>query len=201
MMHYTIFNTPVLKNILTGISLVLLKILGWKRAGRLPEEKKYVLIVAPHTSNWDLFYGILLAFALRIDGRFIAKKQLFRGPFSPLMKWLGGVSVDRSLSGHMVDQMVNIFRKSNRFILALAPEGTRHKTTGWKSGFYRIAIAAHVPILLAFIDYAGKTGGTGPLLNPTGNMDQDLQTIRRFYETVQGRHPDQTSPVLIGSKT
>ena len=97
-MHYTIFNTPVVKSFLRGISLILLKILGWKTSGELPQEEKYVLIVAPHTSNWDLFYGIILAFALKLDARYIAKKELFRGPFSPLMKWLGAIPIDRSLS-------------------------------------------------------------------------------------------------------
>ncbi len=199
-MRHTIFNTPVLKSLLRGLSLFLLKILGWKTAGSLPQEKKYVLIVAPHTSNWDLFYGILLALALRLDTRFIAKKELFRRPFSPLMKWLGGLPIDRSSSSHTVDQMISTFNKSGKFVLALAPEGTRHKTGYWKSGFYQIAVRAHVPILLAFIDYESKTGGAGPLIYPTGDLEQDMQTIRNFYLTVKGKHSDKTSPVVIYSK-
>jgi 1-acyl-sn-glycerol-3-phosphate acyltransferase len=199
-MRYTIFNTPVLKIILLGISLVFLTILRWKKAGRLPKEAKYVLIVAPHTSNWDLFYGIILAFALKLDARFIAKKELFRWPFSPLMKWLGGVPVDRTSSSHTVDQMISTFNERKKFVLALAPEGTRHKTGYWKSGFYHIAVSAHVPIQLAFLDYASKTGGAGPLIYPTGDLDQDMQTIRNFYLTVRGKHPDKTSPAIIHSK-
>ena len=177
--------------------MLLLKILRWKKKGPLPKQDKYVLIVAPHTSNWDLFYGIILAFALRLDARFIAKKELFRWPFSPIMKWLGGIPVDRTSSSHIVDQMISAFNESKKFVLALAPEGTRHKTKGWKSGFYHIAVRARVPIVLAFIDYANKTGGAGPLIYPTGNLDQDMETIRNFYLTVVGKHPDKASPVVI----
>ncbi|MCX5849140.1 MAG: lysophospholipid acyltransferase family protein [Deltaproteobacteria bacterium] len=200
-MHHTIFNTPVVKSFLRGISLVLLKILGWKASGRLPREAKYVLIVAPHTSNWDLFYGIILAFALKLDARYIAKKELFRGPFSPLMRWSGGIPIDRSSSSHIVEQMVSAFKKREKFVLALAPEGTRHRKDYWKSGFYNIALNAHVPILLAFIDYASKTGGAGHLIYPTGDLEQDMSIIRNFYLTVRGKHPENTSPVVIYSKS
>jgi len=196
-MRYTMFNTPVVKSILRGISLLLLKMLGWKTAGALPKEKKYVLIVAPHTSNWDLFYGILLAYALKLDARYIAKKELFRGPFSTLMTWSGAFPVDRSSPHHLVDQMVSAFEEKEHFVLAIAPEGTRHKKDSWKSGFYHIARKASVPILLGFIDYATKTGGAGPLIYPTGNPEQDMTAIRDFYQNVRGKHPEKASPVVL----
>jgi 1-acyl-sn-glycerol-3-phosphate acyltransferase len=194
------FNTPVVKSLLRGISLVLLKILGWKTSGKLPREKKYVIIVAPHTSNWDLFYGIILAFALKLDARYIAKQELFRGLSSPLMTWSGAIPVDRSSSHHIVDQMVSVLNEHEKFVLALAPEGTRHRKDYWKSGFYHIALDAHIPILLAFIDYASKTGGAGPLIYPTGDLEQDMSVIRNFYLTVKGRHPENTSPVVLHAK-
>jgi 1-acyl-sn-glycerol-3-phosphate acyltransferase len=200
-MRYTIFNTPIIKSLLLGLSLFFLKILGWKTKGQLPQQAKYVLIVAPHTSNWDVFYGVILAFSLKLDARFIAKKELFRWPFSPLMKWLGGIPIDRASSNHLVDQMIAKFNESKKFVLAVAPEGTRHKAAYWKSGFYRIAVSANVPIQLAFLDYAGKTGGAGPLIYPTGDIDQDMQIIRNFYLTVKGKYPDNTGPVIIQHKT
>lgn len=201
-MHHTMFNTPVVKSLLRGIAIFLLKILGWKTHGSLPEEKRYILIVAPHTSNWDLFYGIILAYVLKLDARYIAKKELFRGPFSSfLMTWSGAIPVDRSSHHHIVDQMASEFNKHENFVLALAPEGTRHKTDGWKSGFYRIALAAHVPILLAFIDYAKKTGGAGPMIYPTGDIEQDTNKLRNFYLTVKGKYPENTSPVIIRSSS
>lgn len=200
MMRFSIFNTPVLKNILRGLSWILLKLSGWKKVGQLPDNDQYIIIVAPHTSNWDLFYGILLAFTFRLDPRFIAKHQLFRPPFSALMKWLGGLPVDRSSAHNVVEQMAEHFKNHKKFVLALAPEGTRHKATGWKSGFYHIALQARVPIQLAFLDYAKHSGGAGPLIYPTGNLEQDMQAIRNFYQTVSGKFPDKVSPVVLGSK-
>ena len=200
-MHHTIFNTSVVKSFFRGISLVLLKILGWKVSGRLPQKAKYILVVAPHTSNWDLFHGILLAFALKLDACYVAKKELFRGPFSLLMKWSGGVPVDRSSSTNFVEHVASEFEKNEKFILALAPEGTRHKMDYWKSGFYYIALNAHVPILLAFIDYERKTGGAGPLIYPTGDREKDMNIIRNFYLTVKGKYPEQASLVVIHSKS
>ncbi len=200
-MRYTMFNTPVVKSFLRGISVMLLKILGWKTSGGLPRKAKYVIVVAPHTSNWDLFYGSILAFALKLDARYIVKKELFRGPFSPLMTWLGAIPIDRSLSHNIVEQMTSKFKESEKFVLALAPEGTRHRKDCWKSGFYHIALNANVPILLAFIDYASKTGGAGPLIYPTGDLEKDMSIIRDFYLTVKGKYPENTSRVVINSKS
>lgn len=200
-MRYTIFNTPVIKSILLGISLFFLKILGWKTAGQLPAQNKYVIIVAPHTSNWDVFYGVILAFALKLDARYIAKKELFRWPFGPIMDWLGGIPIDRSLSHHVVDRMIKEFNEKQNFVLAIAPEGTRHKVNYWKSGFYHIATGAHVPIQIAFIDYESKTGGAGPLIFPSGDIDRDMIIIRDFYLKIKGKHSDQTSPAAIFTKT
>lgn len=198
-MPYTIFNTPLVKSILRGVSLFFLRTLGWKEIGQLPDKAKYLLIVAPHTSNWDVFYGLILAFTLKLDARFLAKKELFRWPFNPLMKWLGGLPIDRTLSSNIVDRMIQEFAANEKFVLAIAPEGTRRKVSYWKSGFYHIAKGAHVPILLAFIDYASKTGGAGPLIYPTGDIDRDMSTIRDFYLPFKGKHPDQTSPAAIRS--
>jgi 1-acyl-sn-glycerol-3-phosphate acyltransferase len=200
-MRHTIFNTPVLKHLMLGISLFFIKILGWKKAGRLPDEKKFVVIVAPHTSAWDVFYGAILAFAFRLDPRFIAKKELFRMPFGLLMKWMGGIPVDRGAKSRTVEQMTDLFNKNEKFILAIAPEGTRHKAKGWKSGFYHIAEKAHVPVQLAFLDYSTKTGGAGPLIYPSNDLERDMEKIGAFYGTVKGKYPDKASPVVIRTKS
>jgi len=196
-MYYTLFNTPVLKYFLRGLSLFLLKIFGWKAVGQLPAESKYVLIFAWHTSNWDLFYGVLVAFALKLDIVFLAKKELFRRPFGPLMKWLGGVPIERKGSHHSVNQMIQKFNENERFVLAISPEGTRRKVQYWKSGFYHIAHGARVPILLSFLDYERKKGGAGPVLYSTDNIDRDMHTIGDFYATVKGKYPDKTSPATV----
>ncbi len=197
MPRYTIFTTPVVKTILRIISLILLKSLRWKAIGPLPAQNKYIIIVAPHTSNWDVFYGVILAFTLKLDARFLAKKELFHWPFAPIIRWLGGIATDRSSHSNIVDKIINIFNENEKFVLALAPEGTRHKVEYWKSGFYHIASGANIPILLAFIDFGTKTGGAGPLLYPSGDIKKDMVTIRNFYLNKKGKNDDQTSPAAI----
>lgn len=197
MPRYTIFTTPVLKTILRIISLILLKSLRWKAIGPLPEQNKYIIIVAPHTSNWDVFYGVILAFTLKLDARFLAKKELFRWPFGPIIRWLGGIAIDRSSQSNIVDKIINRFNENEKFVLALAPEGTRHKVDYWKSGFYHIATGANIPIVLAFIDFGTKTGGAGPLLYPSGDIKKDMATIRNFYLNKKGKNEAQASPAAI----
>ncbi len=197
MSRYTIFTTPVIKTFLRIISLILLKTLRWKAIGTPPEQNKYIIIVAPHTSNWDVFYGVILAFTLKLDARFLAKKELFHWPFAPIIRWLGGIATDRSSHSNIVDKIVKIFNENEKFVLALAPEGTRHKADYWKSGFYHIAKVANIPIVLAFIDYGTKTGGAGPLLYPSGDIDKDMVTIRNFYLNKKGKNEDQASPAAI----
>ena len=196
-MHRTVFNTPVLKYILRGLSLFLLKIFGWKAVGQLPAESKFVLIFAWHTSNWDVFYGVLVAFALKLETVILAKKELFRQPFAPLIKWLGCIPIKRKGSHNSVNQMIQKFNENERFVLAISPEGTRRKVQYWKSGFYHIAQGARVPVLLTFLDYEQKKGGAGPLMYLTGNTDRDMQAIRDFYATVKGKYHDQTSMAAI----
>ena len=197
MLRYSIFTTPVVKSLLRGLSLILLKILGWKAIGPIPDKPKYLIIVAPHTSSWDVFYGVLLAFALKLDARFLAKKELFHWPFGPVIKWLGGLSTDRSAHSNVVENMIEEFKKRDKFVLALAPEGTRRKVTYWKSGFYHIAQGANVPIQIGFIDFATKTGGTGPLIYPSGNIERDMIAIRNFYLKIKGKRPELTSPAAF----
>lgn len=197
MPRYTIFTTPVVKTILRIISLIILKSLRWKAVRPLPEKNKYIIIVAPHTSNWDVLYGFILAFTLKLDARFLAKKELFRWPFAPIIRWIGGITTDRSSHSNIVDKIVKIFNENEKFVLAIAPEGTRHKVDYWKSGFYHIATGANIPIVLAFIDFGTKTGSAGPLLYPSGDINKDMVTIRNFYLNKKGNNDDQTSPAAI----
>jgi len=182
------------------LSLFLMMITGWKKSGTLPDVPRYIIIVAPHTSNWDLFYGIIVAFSLKLDARFMAKKELFRRPFGPVMRWLGGMAIDRSSHEHTVDQVVGEFKKARKLALAIAPEGTRSKVKYWKSGFYHIARGGGVPLQLAYLDYAAKTGGAGPLIVPTGDIEEDMRTIRAFYNGVSGRYTDKAGPVTIAGR-
>ena len=192
-MHRTLFDTPVVNTLLRSFSIHFLRLTGWQVQGALPPEaRKSVLIAAPHTSNWDLPYTLMLAFVLRLNVYWIGKASLFRWPFGRVMRWLGGIAVDRSRSGNLVSaSAAALVAADGPTQLVVPAEGTRGKTRQWKTGFYYIALEARVPIVLAFVDYGRKVGGLGPLFTPTGDVDVDIAEIKRFYAPIKGRRPTQ----------
>jgi len=196
-MKYTIFNTPGIKSFFRLLSLFLMKILGWKRIGRLPVEKRYVMIAAPHTSNWDLFYGMIMNLSFKNDVRWMGKKELFRFPFGGIMKWLGGIPVDRSRSGNLVAGMVDEFKRRESLVIAVSPEGSRSRVNTWKTGFYHIARGAGVPVLTAFLDYEKKEAGYGPLFTPGDDIRSDMELIMDFYRNIEGRYRSSYSSVVL----
>jgi 1-acyl-sn-glycerol-3-phosphate acyltransferase len=198
-MHLTIFDIPVLRDILRGLALLILKVCGWRREGKLPDIPKYVMIAAPHTSNWDFLFTMAVAFAFRLKICWMGKHTLFRRPFGPLLRLLGGIPIDRTKSRDTVSQIAQAFRETAKMVMLISPEGTRKKVKVWKTGFYHIARGANVPVLLAFLDYMRKVGGLGPLVYLTDNLEADMAVIRSFYATVTPRHPDQTSLAAISS--
>ena len=153
---------------------------GWHVEGTIPDLPKMVLAVAPHTSNWDFLTGLWPKLALRLGGRFVGKHTLFRWPLGVFMRWLGGVPVDRSAPGGFVGEAARALREAERMLLVVAPEGTR-KPVEWKSGFYRIAVEAGVPILLVGFDYPRKVIRFGPLVTPSGDYAADLALIRSQF--------------------
>ncbi len=169
----------------------------WKSKGTLPDARKFVLIAAPHTSNWDLFYTLLIAFDLKADIYWMGKETIFKKPFGRIMRWLGGVPIDRSTSNNIVEQSVALFHQSPRLILTVPPSGTRSRVTYWKTGFYHIANGAGVPIVLGFLDYRLKIGGLGPLVRPTGDITADMKVISSFYAGITGKYPVQMSSARI----
>jgi 1-acyl-sn-glycerol-3-phosphate acyltransferase len=192
-MHRTIFDTPLVNTTLRGLSLAFLRLNGWRVEGALPAGMpKCVLIAAPHTSNWDLPYTLMVAFVLRLNIYWMGKHSIFRAPFGPLMRWLGGIAVDRSKSGNLVAaSAAAITAADGPLQLVVPPEGTRDKTRHWKTGFYYIALEARVPIVLAFMDYHRKVSGLGPVFTPSGDVERDMAEIKRFYAGIQGRNADQ----------
>ncbi|MGA8393046.1 MAG: lysophospholipid acyltransferase family protein [Burkholderiaceae bacterium] len=193
-MHRTIFTTPVVNTLLRGLSLAFLKLTGWKVEGSLPPDcPKCVLIAAPHTSNWDLPYTLMVGFALRLNLYWMGKESIFRPPFGGAMRWLGGISVDREKSTNLVAASVEALRAADGTVqLTVPPEGTRSKTRYWKTGFYHIAQGAQVPIVMAYMDYARKVSGLGPVFHPTGDIERDMETIKAFYAPFKGKNPDQS---------
>jgi 1-acyl-sn-glycerol-3-phosphate acyltransferase len=180
-----------------NLARAILRALGWKLEVTLPDTKKYVLIGAPHTSNWDFVFMLLFRSAIGINPRWIGKDTFFRWPFGGLWKRLGGIPVNRRSRNNFVDQMVATFQEHDELILVIAPEGTRSKTRYWKSGFYYITLGAGVPIVMGFLDYARKVGGIGPALMPTGDIQADFVTIREFYADKTGKYPREQSEVRL----
>lgn len=200
-MHTTIFDTPVLSVLLRWLAWGLMKTFGWRMEGHPPDLPKYVLIAAPHTSNWDLAVMLTLAFNFRTPISWMGKDALFRPPFGGLCRWLGGIPIDRSKANNVVEQSVALFREKDSFVLVVPPEGTRKKVRYWKTGFYYIARDARVPILLGFIDYGRKVGGFGPVVVPTGDIEADMKTIQAFYAGITGKHPEQTDRADVRKRT
>lgn len=169
----------------------------WQPVGPRPCVDKAVVVGAPHTSNWDGYWLLVYKVAYGVDVKFFVKKQMFWFPMNILLKGLGGVPLDRVDSRSAVRQAVDAFNENDQFLFGLAPEGTRSRTEYWKSGFYRIAEEAGVPIVLGFFDYPNKRLGFGPMMTLTGDVDADMKIIRSFYETVGGQTPEKQGPVRM----
>lgn len=192
-MQRTIFTTPGVSTFFKMVSLATLKLLGWTIEGKLPDHaRKSVFIAAPHTSNWDLPMTLMVAFALQLHPRWMGKASIFRAPFGGIMRWLGGIPVDRSKSNNLVESSAQAIRDAGESLqLIVPPEGTRSKTREWKTGFYHIANSAQVPIVMAFMDYSSKRSGLGPLFVPTGHLEADMASIKAFYKPFKGKNADQ----------
>lgn len=192
-MHPTIFDTPIVNTLLRGFSIAFLRLTGWQVVGQLPPDAaKSVLIAAPHTSNWDLPYTLMVAFALRLNVHWMGKAAIFKPPFRRVMMWLGGLPVDRTQSNNLVAASIAaIAQASGPLQLIVPPEGTRSGTRFWKTGFYYIAAGAGVPIVLAYLDYEKKIGGLGPVFQTTGDIEVDMAAIKTFYAGIKGKNADQ----------
>lgn len=192
-MHHTIFDTPFVNTFLRWLSVGFLRLTGWQVVGCLPPGAvKSVLIAAPHTSNWDLPYTLMVAFALRLNVYWIGKSSIFKPPFRSVMMWLGGIPVDRSQNNNLVAaSSAAISQATGPLQLIVPPEGTRSNTRYWKTGFYYIAQGAGVPIVLAFLDYEKKIGGLGPVFETTGDIEKDMLAIKAFYAGVKGKNAHQ----------
>jgi 1-acyl-sn-glycerol-3-phosphate acyltransferase len=161
---------------------------GWRVAGEFPDVAKAVVIAAPHSTNWDVIWGLLVKVGLRLDVHFIGKREAFFWPLGSLLRAFGGMPIDRKAAHGVVGEMARQFASHERFWLAIAPEGTRKKVQKWKSGFWHIARAAHVPIIPIYFHYPEKTIGFGPLIYPTADVNADMARVREFYAPWQGKN-------------
>jgi 1-acyl-sn-glycerol-3-phosphate acyltransferase len=177
------------------LASVVLRASGWRAVGQVPRTG--VLVGAPHTSNWDFVMMLLVMWRGGVTPRVLIKEELFRGPLGWALRRLGGLPLDRAHPGAVVRQLVAQARSGEPFLLILAAEGTRKKGEYWKSGFWRIARAANLPIVLAFIDGPSRTAGFGPTMAASSDVVADMDTIREFYRDKRGIHPElRTEPRL-----
>ncbi len=175
----------------------ILRLLGWHAVEGDPVPERCVIVAAPHTSNWDFLLLLLFAWSFDVRLSFVGKQALFRGPMGPVMRALGGVPVDRSRPGGMVGQLAEALTRAPRMGLVVPVEGSRSWRPHWKSGFYRVAQLAGVPVCLSFLDYREKRGGFGPCFEPCGDLKRDMDGVRAFYADKQGLHPELFGPVVL----
>jgi len=179
-----------------NIAKAILRLAGWKITGSLPAQQ-CVVMMAPHTSNADFFWGWLGFSSCGYTSYFLIKKEAFNRFTSPILRAMGGIAVDRSHSSNVVHQLTEEMNRRSHMVLTITPEGTRKANRHWKRGFYFIALSAKVPVVMGFLDYKTKTGGFGPAFMPSGDYDADFLAIRAFYSDKTGRHPEKF--VLPGS--
>lgn len=178
-----------------------LRVFGWKAEGDVAAFKKYVVVAAPHTSNWDFPFMLAAAHVLGVRASWLGKHTLFAPPWGWFFRGLGGIPVDRRAPQTLVAQLAERFKAGDELILAVAPEGTRGKVPFWKSGFYHVAAESGVPIALGFLDYDRKLCGLGPYVTPTGNVRADMDRIRAFYRDIRARHPEHASEPRLREET
>jgi 1-acyl-sn-glycerol-3-phosphate acyltransferase len=168
---------------------------GWTAVGGILDAPKAVVIAAPHTSNWDGLWALVYKVSIGAEIHFFAKHSLFWFPLGTLLRALGAIELDRTRAQSAVQQAIDMFKEKDSFYFGLAPEGTRQHKPGWKSGFYRIAEGAGVPLYLGFLDYEHKRVGIGGRFDLSGDQQADLERLRAFYGNIRGRRPEQTSPI------
>jgi 1-acyl-sn-glycerol-3-phosphate acyltransferase len=174
---------------------------GWAPEGERPVPRRYVLIAAPHTSNWDLAYLLALSELFEVRVSWLGKAALFRPPLGWPMRAVGGIPVNRSTRADLVAQVARTFARSSDLALVVPAEGTRGRTEYWKSGFYHMARSARVPIVCGYLDYARKRGGFGAAFEPSGDVARDMDLIRAFYADKVGKYPECFGPVRLADES
>jgi len=167
--------------------------MGWDIKKEIPDHiNKAVVIVAPHSSYWDFVMGRISFWHMGVDTKFLIKKEAFFWPLGGLLNKLGGMPVNRGKAGRMTDTVASMFDKNDSLFITITPEGTRTLVKKWKRGFYRIAMAADVPIIFGVLDYTNKTGGMKKVYYPTGDIEKDIKEIKSFYKGIEGKNPEQS---------
>lgn len=184
-------NKYLFRKMMKLVAKIILKLSGWKVIGGVPPEiLKCVVAVAPHTSMWDFVLGRLAFWELGLKARFLIKKEVFFWPLGPIVKWLGGIPVDRQKKGNLVEQVAGMFDNYDSLYIVVTPEGTRKLVSTWKKGYYYISIKAKVPIALGLLDYEKKQGGVVKMVYPTGDIEADTKLVEEVYRGAGAKHPE-----------
>ncbi len=184
-----------------GLAKFLLRLGGWRVEGRMPTPPRFVIIAAPHTSNWDAVLMLLAAYVFRIKISWFVKSQAFFFPLGIVVRYFGGIPIDRSRRHNVVEQAVAQFEKTENLILAVPPEATRKYAPYWKTGFYHIARGAGVPIVMSYLDFKRKVAGVGPTFIPTGDIEADFRVFEEFYTKVTPKYPDQRGGIAVDPRS
>jgi 1-acyl-sn-glycerol-3-phosphate acyltransferase len=190
-------GSPRIHKIQVLLGILFLTVTGWKIEGVVPDIPKFVAILAPHTSNWDLPFILAVLYGLGLKINWFGKKELFTWPIGGAFKWLGGIPIDRSSRQNVVHQTAQTMQESEQFVVGIAPEGTRSQISHWNTGFYHIASLAQVPIVFGYLDYARKVGGFGPMIHTTGNIEADMKVIREFYSSITAKYPHKVGEIKV----
>jgi len=188
---------PAQRGLVARLCRALLHAAGWRMILDVPRIERAVIVFYPHTTNWDFVIGLLARYGLNVPVKWAGKDNIFRWPYARMWRLLGGIPVNRREHTGFVAQMIDAFARTDRMLLAIAPEGTRRRTEYWKSGFYRVALGARVPLVLAFIDFRRREVGVGAMIEPTGDADVDFAALRKFYADKTARHPAQAGPIAL----
>jgi len=176
------------------ISIFILWLLGWKVSKPYFQEKSYVIVAAPHTSNWDFVFGRLAMSALKVPQKVLMKKEMFFFPLNYILRGLGAIPIDRAGNMKMVDYIISVFKANPDFIFSISPEGTRSYTEKWRTGFYQIAMQANVPLVFGRLDYKLKSLEMSPVFYPSGNLIKDFEEIKAYFSHSTGLNPEKYNP-------
>jgi 1-acyl-sn-glycerol-3-phosphate acyltransferase len=182
------------------LARMLFGLFGWRAVGRVPDEPRFIALGAPHTTNWDLALALFASAIWKMKMRWVGKDTLFKPPFGFVLRWLGGVPVVRGSRSGAVESLATLMHSEETFALCIAPEGTRGKVDHWKSGFYQVALAAKVPVVLGYVDYPNKTLGLGPAIHLTGDVEADMKRIADFYADKRGKFPENEGDIRLQLK-
>ncbi len=177
------------------ISKTIMWLVGWKVTGKLPKDKKFILLGEPHTSNWDFLLMFGAAYSLRLNVSWLGKDAIFKIPFGTIMRYFGGIPINRKRTNDLVQSTTKLFQESERLAMVIGPSGTRSKRDYWKSGFYWIAHTSNIPVVCSYLDFANKIVHVGLCLRLKGDVKKDMDEIRKFYKGIRGKHPELESDI------